>query len=140
MPKKPSSRKAAAKPARSTKARTASAKKGVAKTAIKASASHRSTKTRAATKSAKPSRSKRRTTGAHDYVATLTAGARQLGLGVRRGATLAGQRIRQIEFNRVAEFCKKEWHDLAALAGKLQHLADPPTPPTPRRTKRATHR
>jgi hypothetical protein len=139
MPKKPSSRQSAAKPARSPKARATSAKKSVAKTAIRASASPRSTKTRATAKSAKPSRSKTRTRGAHDYVATLTAGARQLGLGVRRGAAIAGERIRQIEFNRVAQFCKKEWHDLAALAGKLQQLADH-SQPSPRRRKRPTSR
>ena len=96
-------------------------------------------------KSAKPSAAKRRKKAAHDYVATLTAGARQLGLGLRRGATAAnarklvqgtGEKIRQIEFNRVTDFCKKEWQEFATLAGKLRELAHHPEPPPRRRATR----
>jgi hypothetical protein len=61
-------------------------------------------------------------------------------LGVRRGAALAGQRIQRIEFKRVADFCKKEWHELTALAGKLQQLADHPEQPGSRRKKRTSTR
>jgi len=140
-------RKTAAKPAKSAKARPAS--RTSAPKRAKAKPRARSAKSRAgAKKSSKPSASKRRKKAAHDCVANLTAGVRQIGLGLRQGAVAAdprklihdtGEKIRQIKFDRVSDFCKKEWHELAALAGKLQELASHPEHP-PRRRAKQTHR
>jgi hypothetical protein len=75
----------------------------------------------------------------------LASGARQLGLGLRRGARLAdprkiiqgtGKKIRHIKFNRVTDFCKKEWKDLSDLASRINDAANPPRPrPTGRAKK-----
>lgn len=145
-----SPRKAAAKPKKSAKPRAGRAA-GPASSPTRATPKSRPTaraaKPRAsAKKTAKPSASKHRKKAAHDYVATLTAGARQLGLGLRRRAAAVdarkllqdtGAKIRHIKFNRVTDFCKKEWRELAVLAGKLQELASHPERPTRRRAKRA---
>ena len=75
----------------------------------------------------------------------LASGARQLGLGLRRGAKLAdprkligetGQKIRHIKFNRMTDYCKKEWKELSALAGKLNKAANPPQPRPSKRAKK----
>ncbi|MEX2113935.1 MAG: hypothetical protein WD845_12165 [Pirellulales bacterium] len=46
------------------------------------------------------------------------------------------EKIRHIKFNRVADFCKKEWQELTALAGKLRELANDSEHPPRRRAKR----
>ncbi len=150
MPKKASApRKTAAKSKKSGKPRAARAAKP------KSSAKRATPTAKPAARSTKkkPSAAKRRKEGKSECVANLTAGARQIGVGLRQGAALAdprklirgtSQKIRQIEFNRATDFCKKEWHELTALAGKLRELAQHPAKPTRRRASRTrqqpTHR
>ena len=68
-----------------------------------------------------------------------------MGLGLRRGVELAnphkllagtGEKIRHIKFNRVSKFCKKEWKELAALASKLNELANHPPRHRAKRTRK----
>ncbi len=150
MAKKTSTpRKTAAKPKQSTKpraARAAKPKSGARRATSKAKPAARSTKK-------KPSAANRRKEATSECVANLAAGARQIGVGLRQGAALAdprklirgtSQKIRQIEFNRATDFCKKEWHELTTLAGKLREMAHHPEQP-PRRhasrtRKQPTHR
>ena len=102
--------------------------------------STRSTKTRkpAAAKSGKPrgkaktaSRTRKQT--AHE--AWLAGGVRRLGLGLRRGVeladprklfTAAGRKSRRKQFHRLGQFCKKELRELAALAARIDRLANQP--------------
>jgi hypothetical protein len=97
---------------------------------------HRAASAKAATsaKTARSPRGRRKHQGKADW---LAAGARQVGLGLRRGAKLAdprkllegtGKKIRHIKFNRVTDFCKKEWKELSALASHLNELASNPPP------------
>lgn len=75
----------------------------------------------------------------------LASGARQLGLGLRRGAELAnprkfingtGEKIRHIKFNHVTDFCKKEWNELSVLASKINKSANPPRRRSTKRTRK----
>jgi hypothetical protein len=86
----------------------------------------------------KPRRSRK-----HAQQGWFASGARQLGLGVRRGAEMADPRklfspsskkARSKQFNRLAKFCKKELKELAALVARLDALANQPGRPA--RSKR----
>ncbi|MGD9720454.1 MAG: hypothetical protein AB7O59_24910 [Pirellulales bacterium] len=134
-------RKGAAKPAKSTKARVSAA--AAAKAVPKRAASPLKRKTRAAAKprackpaACKPSTAARRRKAAQGYAARLSDGARKLGQELRRGAAATGDTIRHIRFNRIADFCKKELRELAALANKINRLANQPAESRPTRARK----
>jgi hypothetical protein len=44
-------------------------------------------------------------------------------------------KIRRVRFDKLTDFCKKEMKELAALAGRINELANPPRPARQRKTK-----
>lgn len=68
---------------------------------------------------------RQRATATDSYLATLDGWRKQFAARLRK--TLR-EKTRREQFNRVADFCKKELQALSALAARLDRLANPPEP------------